>query len=117
MIRSVETLRRDQEEIMSWFREESAKSGSVAFLPRPGGAIALAVYGRVSSVVTSDEDYGPHLVVVRQQWSGIPPTVSDASAATVRCYPTPNRTVNNYSVDEYVRIATAHGAMVAEKLT
>ncbi len=116
MIRSVETLRRDQAEIMSSFREESAARGSVAVLPRPGGSIALAVYGRVASVVTSDPDYGPHLMVVRQTWSGTPPTVSDASGAQVRCYPTPNHTVSDYSVNDYVRIEAAHGAMVAEAL-
>jgi len=101
---------------MSSFREESAARGSVAVLPRPGGSIALAVYGRVASVVTSDPDYGPHLMVVRQTWSGTPPTVSDASGAQVRCYPTPNHTVSDYSVNDYVRIEAAHGAMVAEAL-
>ena len=78
--------------------------------------MALAVYGRVSSVVSSDPDYGPHLVVVRQKWSGTPPTVSDESSPEVRCYPTPNHTVSDYSVNDYVRIEAAHGAMVAERL-
>ena len=55
-------------------------------------------------------------MVARQTWSGTPPTVSDASDAQVRCYPTPNHTVSDYGVDDYVRIVAAHGAMVAEQL-
>ena len=116
MIRGLETLRRDQGEILSSWRAESADGGEVALLPRPGGGTAPVVYGRVSSVVTSDGTYGPHLMVVRQQWSGTPPTVSDASTPAVRCYPTPNHTVSDYSVNDYVRIVAAHGAMVAEAL-
>jgi hypothetical protein len=116
MIRTAETLRRDQAEILSSYRQDMAHQGSVAVLPRPGGTTAPGVYGRVSSVVGSDPTYGPHLVVVRQEWSGTPPTVSDSSAPTVRCYPTPNRVVNDYSVDDYVRIVAARGAMVAEAL-
>jgi len=88
----------------------------VAVMPRPIGLVAPGVYGRVDSVVSSDPDYGPHLVVVRQEWSGTPPTVSDSSALSVRCYPTPNRVVGDYSVDDYVRIIAARGAMVAEAL-
>ena len=57
---------------MSSFREAAAAvRGSVAVLPRPGGSLALAVYGRLAVVVTSDPDYGPHLMVVRQTWSGM----------------------------------------------
>ncbi len=116
MIRSMETLRRDQAEIISAFRRESAARGSVAVLPRPGVPLALAVYGRVASLVSSDQTYGPHLMVARQTWSGTPPTVLDAPDAQVRCYPTPNHTVSDYNVDDYVRIVAAHGAMVAEQL-
>ena len=67
--------------------------------------------------MTADETDGPHLIVARQTWSGTPPTVSDAADAQVRCYPTPNHTVSDYSVDDYVRIVAAHGAMVAEQVT
>ncbi len=116
MIRSLETLRRDQTEILSSWRAEERIQSEVAQLPRPGGVIAPAIYGRVSSVVTSDPTYGPHLMVMRQQWSGTPPTVSDASTPEVRCYPAPNHTVSDYAVNDYVRITAAHGAMVAETL-
>ena len=116
MIRSTETLRRDQAEIMSSFRQETSRSGSVAALPRPGSGLSLVVFGRVSAVVTSDPVYGPHLMVVRQQWSGTPPTVSDSLVPAVRCYPTPNHAVTDYAVNDYVRIAASHGALVAEAL-
>ena len=112
----MDTLRRDQAAILSAYRDEQVARESVAILPRPGTMTASALYGRVSSVVTSDPTYGPHLVVVRQDWSGTPPTVSDASGATVRCYPTPNHTVSSYSVNETIRITAARGAMLAEKL-
>ena len=116
MIRSLQTLRRDQTGIMDAYRQEQTLQGSVAVLPRPGGVIAPAVYGRVDSVVTSDPTYGAHLMVVRQKFTGTPPAVSDISGATVRCYPTPNRTVSDYQVDDYVRVAPGRGAMIAEPL-
>ncbi len=116
MIRSIDELVRDQADILAGYRQESAGRESVAMLPRPGGSTALAVFARVSSVVSVDATYGPHLLVVIQKWSGTPPTISDSSAAAVRCYPTPNHVVADYSVDETVRLSAAHGAMVAEKL-
>ncbi len=116
MIRDMDKLLRDQSEILSTYREQRAGRAEVAVLPRPGGSIALAVYGRVHALVESDTEYGPHLLVVRQQWGGMPPTVSDARDSATRCYPTPNRAVGDYTVDEYVRMTVAHGAMVAEKV-
>jgi len=116
MIRTVEVLRRDQAEVLASLREDQAPQGAVAVLPRPGGAIATAVYGRVSEKVGSDTIYGPHLLVIRQMWSGVPPTVSDAEGEPVRCYPTPNLTLDDYAVNDYVRIVAARGAMVAEAL-
>jgi hypothetical protein len=116
MIRSQETLRRDQEGVLASYREEQALRPTVAMLPRPGGAMATGVYGRVSAVVSSDPQYGPHLLVVRQVWSGVPPVVSDGEGDPIRCYPAPNRSVGDYSVDDYVRMMAARGAMVAEML-
>lgn len=75
--------------------------------------ILLRNSARVSS---TDPVYGPHLLVVWQVWSGLPPTVSDSEGEPVRCYPTPNLTVNDYGADDYVRIVAARGAMVAELL-
>ena len=116
MIRDMDKLLGEQAAILSAYREQRAARVEVAVLPRPGGSIALCIYGRVSAVVGADADYGPHLLVVRQQWSGAPPTVADASESATRCYPTPNRAVSDYAVNEYVRMAVTHGAMVAEKL-
>ncbi len=69
MIRSIIDLQRDQAEIMSLYREERVLPDSVAVLPRPGGSTAVSVFGQVDQVVSSDPDYGPHLLVTRQQWS------------------------------------------------
>jgi len=116
MIRSIEKLQLDQSEIMSSYRQERTLPDSVAVLPRPGGSTAVSVFGRVTQVITSDPDYGPHLIVKRQQWTGTPPAASDSSVPAVRCYPTPNNSVTDYATDEYVLILTANGAMVAGKL-
>ena len=116
MNRSAESLRRDQAEILSSYRGERMRQGEVAVLPRPGGSTAAVAYGRVSAVMTSDPTYGPHLLVIRQVWSGVPPTASDVDGEAMRCYPTPNRAAGAYTVGDYVRIAATRGAMVAETL-
>ncbi|HSW44030.1 MAG TPA: hypothetical protein VLM89_00485 [Phycisphaerae bacterium] len=116
MIRGPEALRRDQEGILVAYRNERSGRPDVAVLPRPGVAMATVVYGRVSGVAESDPTYGPHLEVVRQVWSGTPPQVSDAESEVMWCYPTPNRSVSDYAVGDYVRIVAARGAMVAEAL-
>jgi hypothetical protein len=116
MIRTIRDLQQDQSEIMSQYRQEQSLPDSVAMLPRPGGLTAVSVFGRVSQVVSSDPDYGPHLLIKRQQWTGTPPVVSDSSVPDVRCYPTPNNMVGDYAVDEYVMILIANGAMVAGKM-
>ncbi len=116
MIRGMEKLRRNQAEVMASYKEEVERSVELATLPRPGSVISVVTFGRVDSVVSTDPDYGPHLLVVRQQWSGTPLTVADSALPAVRCYPSPNHVVGDYTVDEYVRLSTAHGAKVAEKL-
>ncbi len=116
MIRSLEQLRQDQAAIFDAYRRERAAGDAVAALPRPGTASPIGVFGRVDEVITSDATYGPHLLVVRQVWSDTPPEPSDGSSPAVRCYPTPNNTVTDYSVDDYVRITPTHGAMLAERL-
>ena len=116
MNRSAGSHRRDQAEILTSYRSEQGRPVEVAVLPRPGGATAAVAYGRVSAVVASDPTYGPHLMVVRQVWTGTPPTVADAEGEPIRCYPTPNLAVADYAVGDYVRIAAARGARVAEAL-
>ena len=116
MLRSRETLRNVQDEVMAECRERRTTVESVAVLPRPGGAVVMSLYGQVSQVVSSDPDNGPHLVVSPQKWTGKPASKSSSAATALICYPTPNHTLSEYQVGEYVRIEAAHGAMIAEKL-
>lgn len=116
MIRPAETLKRDQSDILASYRDEKGAVAAPTTLPRPGLASTLGVYGRVSSVVVSDETYGPHLLIARQQWTGTPPTASDAPTPEIVCYPGPNHEIGDYSTGDYVRIVVAHGAMIAELL-
>jgi len=116
MVRPLDVLRRDQAEVLEECRRGQRRGESVAVLPRPGGVVSPVVYGRVTAVVTSDPTYGPHLVVVRQRWTGTPPSCSDMAGVTVRCYPSPNRSVSDDAVDDYLRVVAARGAMIAEAL-
>jgi hypothetical protein len=117
MLRTPESLRREQAEIVSAYRRERAVSEAVVTLPRPGVAAMRTVYGRVAEVVASDPEHGPHLMVVRQAFAGTPPVLADVTdAAAVRCHPAPGRIVSDYAVDDVVRIVAAHGAMVAERV-
>ncbi len=115
-MRRLDALRRDQRDVLESYRQEGQRPDSVALLPRPGGVLAPVVYGRVTEVVGSDPTHGPHVRVVRQRWTGRPPVRSDVEGTAVRCYPTPNRTVADYSVGDFVRLVAARGAMVAEAL-
>ena len=72
--------------------------------------------GRIDSVVSSDPDHGPHLVVLRRAFSGAPPTTSDMDEREHICYPTPGRSVNDYAVDEEVVLLRVRGALLAGKL-
>ena len=112
-IRTREELHEDQAGLLAEYRAglgaESMTEGAVA-------AEAAALIGRVTSVVTSDPTYGAHLVVEPQVFTGTPPAASAASQAPVRAYPTPERVVTDYSVDEYVSVVTVRGGLLALKL-
>ncbi len=116
MIRSIEQLQRDQAAILASYRDDPANRETIVSLPRPGGVTAIAVYARVSAVIASDPTYGPHLMVVRQKWTGTPPMLVDAPVPESRCYPSPNHAVTAYTVGQVVRLVAAHGAMIAEWL-
>lgn len=116
-MRTIEELQRDQAEVLRQYLGERTAKEAVALLPRPGGGVAPVVYGRVAEKVSADGTHGPHLVVVRQAWSGVPPVRSDGSGEPWRCYPSPDRTVDDYAVDEVVRVAATYGAMIAERLS
>ena len=117
-VRGLETLRTDQDTLMAQYRAERGAANPEA---GTGGAVAEAVatilaVGKVTAVVESDPDYGAYLVVQIQEFAGAPPQASDASIAEVRAYPTPNRVVTDYSVDEFVNVQTVRGALLAAKL-
>ena len=76
----------------------------------------MSLIGKVTSVVTSDPTYGAHLVIEPQAFSGTPPAASAASQPSLRGYPTPDRVVTDYVVNEYVSVRTARGALLALKL-
>lgn len=116
MLRTLDRLQQDQAAILAAYRDDTAGRDTVATLPRPGGTTAVTAYARVSQIVAEDATYGPHLLVVRQQFTGTPPMPSDATTEETRCYPTPNHTVTDYEVGEIVRLAVAHSCLMAERL-
>ncbi len=114
-VRSLDILRREQERLLAQYRARRRTAEQVVQLPTAGPAAVVTSYGRVTSVVSSDPTYGAHLVVAPQQFTGMPPSISDSSAASLRCYAAPNRTVSDYSVNEYVKVLAAKGAFIADK--
>lgn len=113
-IRGLEELRREQEAVLAAWRSRGASSSS-----RMGmsvGMETLALVGKVTSVVASDPTYGAHVVVSAQQFTGAPPSAGAASRPTMRAYPTPNRVVGDYAVNEFVWLATVRGAVLAGKM-
>ena len=112
-VRSLEQLKRDQAELLEDYRNRIAAAGSGGVagvtLPRP----ALQ-WGRVTQVVSSDPDFGPHLTVQGFIYTGSPPQLTQAAAAPIRCYPAPGKVVGDYSVDDYVRLTPTAGAVIAE---
>jgi hypothetical protein len=113
--RSAEELRRDQMALLEAYRQRlgSSGAGDTASVTSPGAALP---WGQVTQVVTSDPDYGPHLMVQGQIYTGSPPAPADAPAAPLRCYPAPGKAVGDYSVNDYVRLAPTAGAVIAEQI-
>ena len=114
VVRSQEQLRRDQAELLEAYRSGRTRSGAV----RSAGAETATEcrIGKITSVVTSDETHGPHLVVKPQVFSGRPPAPSDSTMPTRIAYPTPNLAVGNYKINEHVALWIADGAELAVKL-
>lgn len=117
MFRTLDRLQQDQAAVMAAYRNDAVGHDTVATLPRPGGTTTVTAYARVAQIVTSDPTYGPHLRVVRQQFTGTPPAATDATTEATRCYPTPNHAVTDYGVDEIIRLAVVHSCLLAERLT
>ncbi len=112
-LRSIEELRRDQAALLAAYRDRLGQSVSVG-VSGPASSRPMLQWGRVTQVVSSDETYGPHLIVQAQTYTGSPPALADASAAPIRCYPAPGKVVAGYAVDDPVRLTTTAGAMIAE---
>ena len=116
MGRSLDDLRRDQDAILAAYRAER----EVAPVPDGHGEVGSAAggcaFGRVTGIVPSDDTYGPHVLVVRQGWSGTPPVATDAAAAPARCYPLPGRMVGDFSVGDLVRMNHVAGAVLVEAM-
>ena len=114
-IRSIEQLKRDQAGLLAEYRDRLGAGPS-------GGAAAMTVsrpalqWGRVTQVVTSDETYGPHLMVQGYLYTGSPPALTQAAAAALRCYPAPGKTVSDYAVNDYVRLTPTGVAAIAERM-
>lgn len=116
MMRSRQDLAELQRRVTESYRRSRAPMREAAGGGGCASPVGSAAYGRVTGVVGSDPDYGPHLILTLQGFTGAPPTPSDVGDNDVRCYPSPGRAVNDYAVDEIVRLVSARGAFFAEKL-
>ncbi len=121
-IRSLGKLKEDQSALLASYRASavsgpaSVGSALLQLAGSPEGRPTLAVIAKVTSLVLFHPDYGSHLVVQIQEFSGAPPAPSDAAIDELRAYPTPNRAVSDYTVNEYVLVLTVRGALLAAKL-
>ncbi len=116
-IRSREQRQEDAERILSEYRARFSGSTDEN-REEPSPAMPTSVLGKITLVVSSDATYGPHLVVQPQEYTGAPPATTNSIANTLRCYPTPNRVVADYAVNEFVsiQILAQSDAYVAAKL-
>ena len=114
-VRSLRQLQRVQKQLLEEYKGQQGQvGGAVPTRSAPEGAPCWI--GRVSGVVSSDEELGPHLLAIKQSFASIPPTPSDAASNARVCYPTPGREVADYSADEYVLLLRVDGAFLAGKL-
>lgn len=115
-MRDYETLLRHGEEVLAQSRQDGSGSGDVAVLPRPGGVSAVGSIGRVLQANATDPEHGPHLVARLQTFEGSPPVPQDVPDADVVCYPSPNRSVGDFVLGEFVQLVVAQGAVLGMKL-
>ena len=113
-VRTLSELRDDQQELLQQLQAGSARGGVASGGPPPSEPpLRIA---KITQMVSSHATYGAHLVVQPQFFSGQPPSALDSTAPPRRAYPTPNRTVTDYAVDEYVALWVSRGAEFALKL-
>ncbi|MBN2560669.1 MAG: hypothetical protein JXQ75_07040 [Phycisphaerae bacterium] len=112
-VRSIQQLERDQAALLAAYKNRlaGAVAGGVPSVTMPRPALQ---WGRVTQVVTSDEQFGPHLMVQGYIYTGSPPEPTEAAAAAFRCYPAPGKAVTDYSVNDYVRLTPAAEAVIGE---
>ncbi len=114
MPRSLDQLRRDQDAILAAYRAETSSLAPSETRAASSSTFTGCAYGRVTEVVTSDENLGPHLLVMRQAWTGTPPVPSDAGLAALVAYPLPGHAVTEFQVDQLVRLDFLPGATLAQ---
>lgn len=115
LVRTIGTLKATQARILESYKQE--RNAAVALVDDlTGAAVSRFAFGRVDEIVTSDEQFGPHLKVALQQFGGTPPTPTDANGATQVYYPAPGGWVGDYAIDEWVRLEFASGVRFAIKL-
>jgi hypothetical protein len=115
-VRPIAQLRREQQEMLDALREMETEASTATIETSPESGEPTYRLARVTQVVTSDPTYGPHLLVVPQILSGTPPTPSDRDVSAGRAYPTPNRSVSDYSADEYVAVWKIDAVWLAARL-
>ena len=117
-IRSRQQQQEDAERILAEYLA-STQVGGDEDSQEPSLPMPTSLLGKITTVVTSDATYGPHLVVQPQEYTGVPPTAADSITSTIRTYPTPNHVVGDYAVDEFVaiQILAQSDAYVAVKLS
>lgn len=101
---------------MQAYREDRNRVRLSAARSGEGLVAGGSAFGRVVEVVPADATYGPHLKVMRQDWTGVPPVPSDGGFGPSRCYPPPGGAVSSFSVGQYVRMTVVGGAVIAEEI-
>jgi len=114
-MRSLDKLMRHQADLLAGWRSRVPAGGAggepAVARPRPN-----VLWGKITAIVTTDPQFGPHLMVQPQVVSGVPPTTAPAAASVMRCFPPPGKVVADYAVGEFVRLVCAAEAIFAERL-
>lgn len=114
-MRSLNQLMQHQAELLTAWRSRQPENGAGG-APDLGRPRSDVLWAKITAVVTTDPQFGPHLMAQPQAVAGIPPTTTPAAASAMRCYPSPGKVVADYAVDEFVRLVPAAGAVIAERL-
>lgn len=119
-IRSLDELRADQAQLLEEYRASlpsTSTTDGMMISDRSRTDALVVTVGKVTQVVTSDPTLGAHLVCQPQEFDGVPPMASAAPRPTMVAYPTPNRVVTDYAVDDFVELTPTRGALLAAALS